>query len=130
MRRPRGDKKPLPWLGLAFSWSEMSADTHMLHVRRVTPGGPAKRAGVREGDLVATINGERVDFGDELEFLLFLAERRPGERLRVGLVRNGQPATIIVTLGKLAEGDRVKWQRNLETARRKREERAARARPE
>jgi len=119
-------KKPLPWLGLSFTWSETSTQTHMLHVRNVARGGPSERAGVRTGDFVATINGERVDFGDELEFLLFLLERKPGERLRMTLIREGREIPAVVTLAPLAEESRSKWERNLEMARQKRAQRAAR----
>lgn len=122
------NKKPLPWLGLAFTWSEVGENTHMLHVRSVTAGGPAEKAGVRAGDLIATIQSERVDFGDELEFLLFLRDRTPGERLRLGVVRHGKTVPITVTLGTLAEEQRAKWERNLGMARRKREERLAKTR--
>jgi C-terminal processing protease CtpA/Prc len=121
-----GDLEPLPWLGLSFTWSETAAHQHMLHVRAVTVAGPAARAGVRAGDLIAKINGERVDFGDELEFLLFLKDRKPGERLRLSVVREGRELPIIVTLGRLAEEARPKWERNLEMARSKRAENAAR----
>jgi len=118
-------KKPLPWLGLSFTWSETSARTHMLHVRNVTRGGPAERAGIRTGDFVATINGERVDFGDELEFLLFLLERKPGERLRMTLIRDGREIVAVLTLAVLVEESRPKWERNLEMARQKRAQRSA-----
>jgi C-terminal processing protease CtpA/Prc len=120
-------KKSLPWLGLSFTWSETSAQTHMLHVRNVARGGPAERAGIRTGDFVAKINGERVDFGDELEFLLFLLERKPGERLRVTLIREGREIPAVVTLAPLAEESRSKWERNLEMARQKRAQRSARS---
>jgi S1-C subfamily serine protease len=116
---------PLPWLGIAFTWAESDVRSRALHVRAVTPGGPAEKAGVRPGDLVTTVNGARVDFGDELEFLLYLQKRVAGERLRLKLVREGRPVDVIVTLGQLAEDARPKWERNLRMAR---ERRAARER--
>jgi S1-C subfamily serine protease len=122
-----GNLEPLPWLGLSFTWSETAAHQHMLHVRAVTVNGPAARAGVRGGDLIAKINGERVDFGDELEFLLFLLDRKPGERLRLSVVREGRQLPVTVTLGRLAEDARPQWQRNLEMARNKRAQNAGRA---
>lgn len=43
-----------PWLGLA------AADVQgQLVVERVTPGGPAEKAGVSKGDTVVALNGER-----------------------------------------------------------------------
>ncbi|HEY0160507.1 MAG TPA: PDZ domain-containing protein [Thermoanaerobaculia bacterium] len=120
------EKPPLPWLGMAFTWAESEARSRGLHVRAVTPGGPAEKAGVRPGDLVVTVNGTPVDFGDELEFLLYLQKRAPGERLRLQLVREGRAVATIVTLGRLPDEARPKWERNLRMAR---ERRAARERP-
>jgi C-terminal processing protease CtpA/Prc len=117
--------QPLPWFGVSFTWSEVGSKIHMLHVRHVARGGPAELAGVRAGDLISTINGNRVDFGDELEFLLFIAARKPSERLHLTLIREGRAFPVIVTLAQLAEDSRPKWERNLEMARRKRASRAS-----
>lgn len=116
------DKKqaPLPWLGIAFTWAESDAHNRALHVRGVTPGGPAEKAGVRPGDLITAVNGARVDFGDELEFLLYLEKRVPGERLRLQLVREGRILAAIVTLGQLADEARPRWERNVRMARARR----------
>jgi S1-C subfamily serine protease len=115
---------PLPWLGLAFTWTESQSRAPMLHVRRVTAGGPAEQGGVRPGDLVTAMNGERVDFGDELEFLLFLQAKKPGRQLRLTIVRDGREREVAVILGVLPKEQRGKWERNLNMAR------AARARRE
>lgn len=120
-----GDKlPPLPWLGLAFTWTESQSRNHLLHVRRVTSGAPAEQGGVRAGDLITAMNGERVDFGDELEFLLFLETKKPGRPLRLTIVRDGREREVAVILGVLPEAQRGKWERNLNMAR------AARARRE
>jgi len=123
---PASTPPPLPWFGVSFIWSEVAPTTQMLHVRHVARGGPAERAGIRAGDLISTINGNRVDFGDELEFLLFIAARKPGERLQLTLIREGRALTVVVTLAQLAEASRPKWERNLEMARKKRFDRESR----
>lgn len=123
---PASAHLPLPWFGVSFIWSEVAPKTQMLHVRHVARGGPAERAGVRAGDLISTINGNRVDFGDELEFLLFIAARKPGERLQMTLIREGRAFPVVVTLAKLAEESRSKWERNLDMARKKRSDRESR----
>jgi S1-C subfamily serine protease len=123
--RSADKSSPLPWLGLAFTWAESDERSRALHVRAVTPGGPAESAGVKAGDLVTAVNGSRVDFGDELEFLLFLKQRTPGERLRLSIIREGREVHIAVTLGRLPDEARSKWERNLRMAR---EKRAARER--
>lgn len=60
-----------------------------------------------------------------LEFLLFIAARKPGERLRLTLIREGRALPVVVTLAQLAEESRPKWDRNLEMARKKRSHRAS-----
>lgn len=49
----------------------------------VVEGGPAAAAGVREGDLVLSVDGTEVATGEE--FGGFIGRRAPGTRVRVGL---------------------------------------------
>ena len=111
-----------PWVGMAVTWQETDGRRHLL-VERVTPNGPASRAGVKPGDLVTHINDQRADFGDDLDFLLFVAERKPGERLRIRAIRHGQAKVLTMVLGTLPESGRAAWQRNLAMARERRAER-------
>ncbi|MBD3576601.1 trypsin-like peptidase domain-containing protein [Streptomyces sp. KD18] len=67
----------------------------------VTPGGPAARAGVRPGDVITEVDGVRVHGGDEL--IVKVRARRPGDPLRLTLLRDGREQTVRLVLGS-AEG--------------------------
>ncbi|WP_411079374.1 S41 family peptidase [Streptomyces sp. cmx-18-6] len=66
-------------------------------VSRVQPGGPADRAGVREGDLLRTIDGRRVETRPVPEVVALLrgdgTGAGEGSRVALGLVRKGRAAT-------------------------------------
>lgn len=63
----------------------------------VTPGGPAAKAGIRPGDVIVAVNGERVTTADEL--IIAIRRHVPGSQLALTYVRNGQRTTISLTLG-------------------------------
>lgn len=64
-------------------------------VGALMPGAPAERAGLREGDRILSVEGESIrNWFDFLEAI----HRRPGEEVRLGLLRDGQELTRNVTL--------------------------------
>ncbi|MFJ3900923.1 trypsin-like peptidase domain-containing protein [Streptomyces sp. NPDC090025] len=63
----------------------------------VTPGGPAAKAGVRPGDVITKVDGQRVHNGEEL--IVKVRAHRPGDRLELTLTRNGKEQTKTLTLG-------------------------------
>ena len=67
-------------------------------VSGVEPSGPAERAGVRPGDVIAAIDGQAVDSVEE--FLGRLRPKRPGDRITVDVVRDGQRVPLQVTVGE------------------------------
>ena len=66
-------------------------------IGRVEPGGPAAKAGVKEGDVVVTVNGKGVDPQQTLTYLV--ANLAPGSNAQLGIIRDGKPTTINVTVG-------------------------------
>lgn len=70
----------------------------------VSPGGPAERAGLQTGDLLVSIQGERLD-GDDVgaqgkaRKILFrvMEEVKAGETLSVTVLRDGEPLEFEVT---------------------------------
>ncbi|ORT61208.1 trypsin-like peptidase domain-containing protein [Streptomyces sp. CB03238] len=68
----------------------------------VTPGGPAAKAGIRPGDVITKVDGQRVHSGEEL--IVKIRAHRPGDRLRLTLERGGKEQTKTLTLGSSAGG--------------------------
>ncbi|MFE7550714.1 S1C family serine protease [Streptomyces gardneri] len=63
----------------------------------VTPGGPAAAAGLRPGDVITKVDGQRVHNGEEL--IVKIRAHRPGDKLRLTLTRDGKELTKTLTLG-------------------------------
>ncbi|MFD8012842.1 S1C family serine protease [Streptomyces sp. NPDC058955] len=63
----------------------------------VTPDGPAAKAGLRPGDVITKVDGQRVHNGEEL--IVKIRAHRPGDALVLTLTRDGGELTRTVTLG-------------------------------
>ncbi|MHB8762828.1 MAG: DegQ family serine endoprotease [Deferrisomatales bacterium] len=67
----------------------------------VVKGSPADTAGLARGDVILEFDGRAVDKVGELPRLV--AERVPGARVRVVVLRKGAQETVEVTLGELKD---------------------------
>lgn len=63
----------------------------------VTPDGPAAKAGLRPGDVITKVDGQRVHNGEEL--IVKIRAHRPGDALALTLTRDGRELTRTITLG-------------------------------
>ncbi|MER5738635.1 trypsin-like peptidase domain-containing protein [Streptomyces sp. NPDC002262] len=63
----------------------------------VTPDGPAAKAGLRPGDVITKVDGQRVHNGEEL--IVKIRAHRPGDALALTLTRDGKELIRTVTLG-------------------------------
>jgi putative serine protease PepD len=68
-----------------------------LFVAGVVAGGPAAKAGLRQGDVITTIDGRPAASNVQLQELTLT--RKPGDVVPAGYVRDGHPGTAFVTLG-------------------------------
>lgn len=68
-------------------------------VTRVEPGGPADRSGLRAEDVITHVAEQPLDSSDILRSVV--SAHRPGEALRVDILRDGLPRTIDVELGEM-----------------------------
>lgn len=64
----------------------------------VIANAPAERAGLRSGDIVVQLDGQPV--ADNRELLNRIGARRPGERVEVGFLRDGQRETLTLELAR------------------------------
>jgi putative serine protease PepD len=69
-------------------------------VEAVKPGGAAAGAGIRPGDVIVGVDGKATaDIGAlESDLIGF----RPGDQVKVELLRNGNPREVLATLGSLS----------------------------
>lgn len=90
---PVGPTAGAPWLGVVITHGADGA-----RVLQVVPGSPAEEAGLRSGDRITAVNGEPVNDRHPLPDIL--RRHRPGETVRLTVVRDGEERTVSVTLGR------------------------------
>lgn len=70
-------------------------------VSEVQSGTPAAEAGLREGDVIKTLNGKDVE--NYTKFRTSIATRKPGTEIELGIIRDGESMNLNVTLGELPD---------------------------
>ena len=87
------DKATMQALGLK--------NEHGALVRQVENGSAADKAGIKPGDVIVSIDGKEIKYMHNLPILI--ARLKPGEKVRIGLIRSGKAITIVVKLEKMIE---------------------------
>jgi serine protease Do len=67
-------------------------------VAQVTPDSPASRGGIKQGDVIAQLNGEKVTNGSALQ--VRVSEMQPGTAIKLGVMRDGKLVNLDVTVGQ------------------------------
>lgn len=88
----------MPVLGIGMA---MMRGVKGVIVESVVPGSPAAEAGVRTGDVVRSLDGS--DIADGRELLQVLAKRQPGDKVRLGVLREDDKLEATVTLKRRSE---------------------------
>jgi len=73
-------------------------DVSGVLVNEVEPGTPAEKAGLKQGDVIRTYNGQTVENRARLQSMV--AGTNPGTEVALGILRDGKPLTIKVTLAE------------------------------
>ena len=81
-----------PDLAQSFGMS----DAHGALVSGVEPGSPADHAGLKQGDVIVTLNGRQVTDGNALRNQI--ASTRPGSSVSLGFLRDGKTESRSVRL--------------------------------
>jgi len=72
----------------------------------VVPDDPADKAGLRRGDIVTAVSGQKVDQDHSLAYLM--AHTAPGTRVTLSIIRQGKPMSLTVTVGKRPTEEELK----------------------
>jgi serine protease Do len=90
----KNGKVARPFLGIT---SQQSRDGQL--VRSVDPSTPAATAGLQAGDVITSVDGQQID--EEHPFLnTLIFGHKPGDKVTLGVDRNGQSISVDVTLGE------------------------------
>ena len=76
-------------------------DSRGALVNQMVPDSSAAKAGIEVGDVIRTVNGTQINDASELPPMI--GAMPPGSRVRMGILRDGKPREITVTLSELAE---------------------------
>ena len=68
-------------------------------VNQVQPDSPADKAGILHGDVIVRVNDVEIESAQQLR--LIISQTTPGSEVTVGLIRQGKPLNLTVTLGSL-----------------------------
>ena len=68
-------------------------------VVKVLPDGPAAKAKLQAGDIIASVNGNAVNGSSDLPLLIGAIQ--PGSEIKLGIWRNGKQETLTVVLSEL-----------------------------
>ena len=81
-------------------------------IRTVTAGGPAARAGVRQGDVVISVAGQPVTPDQTLAYLV--SQQPIGTRIPLEIIRNGQRVNVNVAIAERPTEEELARLNNLE----------------
>jgi serine protease Do len=95
------------WLGVAVQdvGNDAPRGRRGVQIQGVERNSPAARAGLRQGDLVTALNGERVETSRAL--IRTVAGVAPGQSIRLSLLRDGRSQDINVQVGRRPAGTGV-----------------------
>ncbi|MER3407003.1 MAG: hypothetical protein C4278_01045 [Patescibacteria group bacterium] len=89
------EKFNLPYDYGAYVYTELKND------KAVIDNSPAQRAGIKEGDIILEVDGQKIDERNSLSQII--RKKKVGERVNLKIWREGKIITLTVVLGSLPE---------------------------
>ena len=103
----------IPWFGTLDSTGLRSAVRKLYNIKltsglmvgQVIPGMPAAKGGLKSRDIILTVNGKPFAHTPVAALMVARFEHRmqelkPGQIIKLGILRNGKPKTITITVGQ------------------------------
>ncbi|MFJ4919630.1 trypsin-like peptidase domain-containing protein [Streptomyces sp. NPDC088725] len=84
-------------LDMEFTGDGARVGTKAADGPAVVPDGPGAKAGIRPGDVITEVNGDRVHSGEEL--IIKIRAHRPGDSMELTLRRGSREHTLTLSLG-------------------------------
>jgi len=118
-RMGRQDAEDRPALGISLGSTGSKRDTLGVFVSSVSENGPADKAGITEGNRVASVNGvdlrvPKEDIGDwsvasarVSRLQREIAKLKPGQTVDLSIVEGGRARAVKVTLGRAKDIERT-----------------------
>jgi serine protease Do len=98
----------LAWLGIQYEdLADQSRgrlrveDTRGIVVKKVLPGTPAARAGLRQDDVI--VGFDQFPIRAKKDFRWRIVQARPGQKITLKVLRRGQPLSLYATLSEASE---------------------------
>jgi hypothetical protein len=85
-------------LGVVPSYGEDPSDVAGVKITGVTGGSAAEKAGLQENDIIVGFNEKKLD--NLMDLSAALTESKPGDPVKLKVIRNGKPITLQATLGE------------------------------
>jgi S1-C subfamily serine protease len=120
-----GDYTGFPSLGISIArtedssfrqWLKLSEDQGGLYVNTVRKGSAAESAGVKKGDVILSVDGQRINrrgyyehpsYGNLFWGHLIRGEKATGDQVLLSLLRDGEPLELTATLTREEESSRL-----------------------
>jgi 2-alkenal reductase len=101
-------KVAYPYLGVSYGMidAEIAAENNLpvtngALVSEVQPGQPAAKAGLKDGDIITSVDGQKL--GSDVSLRGVLLQRAPGDSVKLEVLRDGKTLTLDVTLATRPE---------------------------
>jgi len=88
------ESQPRPLLGIVPGEASKSGG---VIVNEIIENSGAEKAGLQEGDIILTLDGNKVQSHSDITSLI--SAKKPNENIEVGILRNGEEQIISATLG-------------------------------
>ncbi len=94
------------WLGVVIQditpdMAESLGIAEGVIIAQIMPGSPADKGGLRVGDVVVEVDGQRVSEVRELQFKIMRTE--PGKEINLKVIREGKEISLRIKVGEMPE---------------------------